>query len=208
MLASRKRGKIIFTHATASSQQGGGPLDGSGCVTDQGFAMTSAPSDGQATADRDLHRALLDVSEAIVSHRDLSALFHDLAGRLRQVVRFDYLALLLHEVVSNTLRQYVLELHDPALVAPGGSFPVGEVPAGLAWQTLQPLILTNVAELRRWPRFLEWVKPRPEWTWRDSSASRFSGPGHRCNSGSVIPLCVWCAKASWHNRNTHSATSP
>jgi formate hydrogenlyase transcriptional activator len=121
--------------------------------------MTSAHSDGQATAARDLHRALLAVSEAIVSHRDLSALFHELAGRLRQVARFDYLALLLHEAASNTLRQYVLEPYDPALLAPGGSFPVGEVPAGLVWQTQQPLIIANVAELRRWPQFLEWVKP-------------------------------------------------
>jgi hypothetical protein len=43
---------------------------------------------------------LLAVSEAIVSHRDLSALFHELASRLHQVVRFDYLALFLHYATS------------------------------------------------------------------------------------------------------------
>jgi hypothetical protein len=52
---------------------------------------------------------LLAVSEAIVSHRDLSALFHELAGRLHQVVRFDYLGLALHEATSNTLRVHLLE---------------------------------------------------------------------------------------------------
>jgi hypothetical protein len=56
--------------------------------------------DGQALS----YRTLLAVAEAIVSHRDLQALFHDLAGRLQQVVRFDYLALLLHEAASDMLR--------------------------------------------------------------------------------------------------------
>ena len=73
-------------------------------VPDEGltrvFAMTGAHFDGQATAAGDRYRALLAVSEAIVSHRDLAALFHELAGRLHQVVRFDYLALVLHEAAS------------------------------------------------------------------------------------------------------------
>jgi hypothetical protein len=52
---------------------------------------------------------LLAVREPIVLHRDLSALFQELAGGLHQVVRFDYLALLLHEATSGTLRMHVLE---------------------------------------------------------------------------------------------------
>src|SRR5207302_7092425 len=76
---------------------GGGPLVGSGRAADQGFAMTSAPFDRQATATGEQYRALLAVSEAIASHRDLPALFHELAGRLHLVVRFANLALLLHE---------------------------------------------------------------------------------------------------------------
>src|ERR1700737_176610 len=51
--------------------------------------MTGAGVDGQAAAADDRYRALLAVSEAIVSHRDLAALFHELAGRLHQVGRFD-----------------------------------------------------------------------------------------------------------------------
>jgi formate hydrogenlyase transcriptional activator len=38
-------------------------------------------------------------------------------------------------------------------------FPVGEAPAGLVWQTQQPLILSDVAEERRWPRFMEQARP-------------------------------------------------
>ena len=72
--------------------------------------MTSDRCDGQATATSDLHRALLAVSEAIVAHRDLSALFHELAGRLHLVVQFDGLSLVLHEAVSNTMRLHVLRV--------------------------------------------------------------------------------------------------
>ena len=38
-------------------------------------------------------------------------------------------------------------------------FPIGEAPAGLVWQTQQPLILPDVAQETRWPRFLEQVRP-------------------------------------------------
>ena len=83
-------------------------------MTDQGFrhdrrSLWTDRRRPPATA----YRALLAVSEAIVSHRDLSALFHELAGRLHQVVRFDYLGLFLHEAASNTLRLHVLEPAEP-----------------------------------------------------------------------------------------------
>jgi transcriptional regulator with GAF, ATPase, and Fis domain len=42
------------------------------------FAMTSAHLDGEATATGGSYRALLAVSEATISHRELAALFHDL----------------------------------------------------------------------------------------------------------------------------------
>ena len=77
--------------------------------------MTTAHMDGQVTAPGDAYRALLAVSEAIVSHRDLSALFHELAGRLHQVARFDYLVLHLHEAESDTMRLHILEPSEPAV---------------------------------------------------------------------------------------------
>src|SRR5713226_6234552 len=64
--------------------------------------MTTAHMNGQVTAPGDVYRALLAVAEAIVSHRDLSALIHDLAGRLHQVGCFDYLGMHLHEAESET----------------------------------------------------------------------------------------------------------
>ena len=38
------------------------------------------------------------------------------------------------------------------------NFAVGELPSGVVWQIQQPLILSNVAELRRWPPVAEQVE--------------------------------------------------
>ena len=116
--------------------------------------MTSAHSDSTATNDR--YEALLAVSAAIVAHRDLCALFHDLAGRLRQVVRFDYLTLVLHDAATNTMHMHVLEPPEPT--EPAIVLPPEEDPAGLVWQTQQPLVTSSLAELKRWPRLLERVQ--------------------------------------------------
>jgi formate hydrogenlyase transcriptional activator len=123
----------------------------------KGFTMTGTESNGQATATSDRYFALLAVSEAIASHRDLPALFHELADRLHQVVRFDYLGLSLYEAADNTLRLHVLEPNDPVLLCL--SQPVEETPGGLAWQTQKPVIIPNIAESRRrWPWLSERAK--------------------------------------------------
>ena len=121
--------------------------------------MTSDRFDGQAIAASDAYRALLAVSEAIVAHRDLSALFHDLASRLHQVVRFEGLSLVLHEAASGTMRLHVLETSEPIPQPLVLVFPVEDDPAGWVWQAQQPLITATVTELNRWPGFLERVQP-------------------------------------------------
>jgi formate hydrogenlyase transcriptional activator len=105
------------------------------------------------------YQTLLAVAEAIVAHRDLKTLLHDLAGKLRQVVSFDYLALVLHEAATNTMRLDVLEPAEPAPPLSVFVLPPGEDPAGLVWQSQQLLITSGVADLRRWPRLLELVEP-------------------------------------------------
>src|SRR6266705_902633 len=92
------------------------------------------------------YQTLLAVSAAIVAHRDLGALFHELADRLHQMVCFDYLACVLHDATSNTLRLHVLETTEPI---PGAALPpisIEEDPAGVVFQTQHPLIVSNVAE--------------------------------------------------------------
>jgi formate hydrogenlyase transcriptional activator len=120
--------------------------------------MGDLPRDAHAPACAEAYRTLLGVAEAIASHRDLPALFHDLAARLQRVVRFDYLILVLHDAATNTMRRHVLETSEVPPVQVPGVLPVEEVPTGWVWQTQQPLIVSNLAVEVRWPRFLEVAK--------------------------------------------------
>jgi formate hydrogenlyase transcriptional activator len=104
------------------------------------------------------YRALLEVSESIALHRDLPALFHDLRLRLHNVVRFDYLTLLLYEPARNTMRLHVLESVEPSSTAPGLETHVDEGPAGLVWQTQQPLVLQDLDKETRYPRILDMLR--------------------------------------------------
>src|SRR5712691_9331073 len=74
--------------------------------------------------------ALLEVNEAIAQHRDLQALFRDLRERLRTVVQFDFLALVLHDAARNVMRLHVLEAHRPTEKVAGTELPVEGTPSG------------------------------------------------------------------------------
>src|SRR5258708_26466222 len=113
--------------------------------------MGNLGRDGQVFSACHQYQTLLAVSEAIVSHRDLATLFHDLAGRLHLVVRFDYLACSLHDAASNTMRLHILETTEPIPAQAPRPFSVEEDPAGIVWQTQHPLIISNVAVEGRWP---------------------------------------------------------
>src|ERR1043165_8106482 len=106
-----------------------------------------AHSDAPAMSTEDRYRALLAVSEAIASHRDVPALFHELAGLLAAVVQFDFLSLVLHEAATNTMRLHLLETSEA--VPPQSVIVLSpeDDPAGLVWQTQQPHITSNLAEL-------------------------------------------------------------
>ena len=130
-----------------------------GWLADYGrFAMTDTRADVQAIATDDRYQALLATSQAIISHRGLSPLFHDLAGQLSRVVHFDFLALVLHEPATNSMRLHVLETCEPVPLGAVIVLPVEDDPAGSVWQTQQPLITSHIDELNRWPRLLERVQ--------------------------------------------------
>jgi formate hydrogenlyase transcriptional activator len=115
--------------------------------------MSELARDGQARPSGQEFQALLAVAEAIVSHRDLGALFHALAGELPRVVRFDNLILVLHDVASDTMHSHVLENVDPHPFKPF-QYPVAEGPSGWVWQNQKPLILADMNDAARWPGLL------------------------------------------------------
>ncbi|HEV3198032.1 MAG TPA: sigma 54-interacting transcriptional regulator [Bryobacteraceae bacterium] len=121
--------------------------------------MGNVERDGQALSACGQYGTLLAVSEAIVAHRDLATLFHDLAGRLHLVVRFDYLACSLHDATSNTMRPHVLETTEPIPVQAPDPSSIEDDPAGIALQTQHALIISSVAEDSRWPQLPKRAKP-------------------------------------------------
>src|SRR2546427_7104097 len=103
------------------------------------------------------YQALLEVAEAISAHRDLHELFRDLAQRLPRVVHVNFVALSLHDPVRNTMRLHTIQANVPADLVGGREGPVEESPAGLVWQTQQPILVPDLAEERRWPKVTQFM---------------------------------------------------
>ncbi|TLY36374.1 MAG: GAF domain-containing protein [Nitrospirae bacterium] len=98
------------------------------------------------------YQALLEVSEAIAVHRDLSELFRDLANRLHRVVNFEHMRLLLYDPERHTMRLHVLETPQASELPPCSELPVDESPGGWVWQSQQPLVIPRVEDETRFPK--------------------------------------------------------
>lgn len=108
--------------------------------------------------ERDRLRLLLEVSESIASHRDLTELFHDLAQRLPQVVPFDYINVVLHDAVRQVMRLWLLVTSEPSTISPGLETPVEESPGGFVWKTQQPLTVNDITQERRFPKLMAMLR--------------------------------------------------
>jgi len=97
-------------------------------------------------------RTLLEVSESIAAHRDLTELFRDLAQRLPRVVHVNFVSLSLHDPARRMMLLHTIQANVPADIVGGHECPVEDSPGGLVWQTQQPLLVSDLAEERRWPR--------------------------------------------------------
>jgi formate hydrogenlyase transcriptional activator len=105
------------------------------------------------------YQTLLEVSESIVSHRDLTELFHDLAPRLHRVIDFDFINLILHKPERNVMVSNVLETPDPNYTCPSGECPM-ETPGGWVWQTQQPWVVSQLASETRFGDCSRWLSER------------------------------------------------
>ena len=101
------------------------------------------------------YQALLEVSEAIALHRDLTALFRDLVERLPRVVSFEALWLVLHDADRNRMRLHVL-VGTAREAAEQSAWPLErtmeESPSAVAWSTQEPLVVSNVEEDTRYQK--------------------------------------------------------
>ncbi|HEV8041218.1 MAG TPA: sigma 54-interacting transcriptional regulator [Bryobacteraceae bacterium] len=103
----------------------------------------------------DQYQALLEISQSVASHRDLTALFRDLVERLPRVVSFDWLWLVLHDPTRNRMRLHVLE--GPARSGANQNTwpierPMEESPSALVWSTQEPLVVHNLAQDTRYSK--------------------------------------------------------
>lgn len=97
------------------------------------------------------YQALLEVAQAISAHRDLDELFREIAQRLPRVVRVNFVGLSLYDPGKNMMRLHTVQANVPADLIGGHEEPLDETPAGLVWQTQQPLLVPDVARETRWP---------------------------------------------------------
>ena len=104
-----------------------------------------------STRSSDQLRLLIEVSEAIATHRDLTTLFRDLAGRLPAIVPFELIALFLHDPRKNVMRVHMLGGADGDRIPPGLEVPVDASFSGQAFTTQAPVIVRTQAEALRFP---------------------------------------------------------
>jgi formate hydrogenlyase transcriptional activator len=110
----------------------------------------------EPTAESVAHQSLLDVSQAILQHRDLAGLFRDLATRLPAIVPFDFLNLVLYDAASNTMRLHILQSVSgiPAHV-PDLEYPPDDSPSGWVYEHQVPLVIPDVNAESRWPKIMQ-----------------------------------------------------
>jgi formate hydrogenlyase transcriptional activator len=105
------------------------------------------------------HQSLLDVSQAILQHRDLNGLFRDLAVRLRAIVPFDLLNLVLSDPATNSMRLHILESTTGAEPdVPELEFPLEESPSGWVYLHQETLVIPDVNAETRWPKIMALLK--------------------------------------------------
>jgi formate hydrogenlyase transcriptional activator len=105
------------------------------------------------------YQSLLDVSKVILQHRDLAGLFRDLSTRLRSILRFDFLNLVLHDPATNTMRLHILESSSGAPVeTPQLELAPEESPSGWVFLHQQPLVIPDVRLETRWPSVMELLR--------------------------------------------------
>lgn len=104
------------------------------------------------------YRALLEVSESIAAHHDLTELFRALAQRLPRVVHVNFIILTLHDPERDIIRVHTIQANVPADLVGGHEGPVEESPAGLVWQTQESILIPDLANEHRWPKVVGYMR--------------------------------------------------
>ncbi|HEX9455543.1 MAG TPA: sigma 54-interacting transcriptional regulator [Candidatus Binatia bacterium] len=105
------------------------------------------------------YQALLEISEAIASHREIDQLLSELAPRLHRVVQFDFANLILYEPTNKIMQSHVLETPDPAYACPSGECPM-EAIGGWVRETQESWVVADMSSESRFPEMARWLHER------------------------------------------------
>jgi len=119
--------------------------------------MSHVPEPSPADAVR-RYRALLAVSESVLSCRDTAELIRRLAERLNEVVTSDYVALALHDPVADTMTRRVLHATTPLDPGPPAAIPTDDTPSGWVLRNQRPLVIDDLAADTRWPNTIAQIR--------------------------------------------------
>ncbi len=97
------------------------------------------------------YKALLDVAESLITHQDLTGLLQDLSRQLPPIVPFQFIGLVLHLPESNLMQDHLIHSNVPADIEGGKTWRLDAHPAGLAWETQQPVVIKDVSREHRFP---------------------------------------------------------
>jgi formate hydrogenlyase transcriptional activator len=109
---------------------------------------------GQATVADEQNKkylTLLELSKAIASHRELPALFHDLACRLKSLFVFSHLGVFLHDSTDNVMRLHIVETCEPTQWQAPTTVPMEGSIAGWVWQHQEPVVVRDLELEDRFP---------------------------------------------------------
>jgi len=106
---------------------------------------------GTAEVQTQKYLTLLELSKAIASHRELPALFHDLACRLQNLFHFRNLGVMLHDANRNVMRLHLVETCEPSEWVSPSEVPIEGSIAGTVWKTQEPLVVRDLDEEDRFP---------------------------------------------------------
>ena len=101
------------------------------------------------------YQALLEVSEAIAAHRDLTNLLQDLAQRLPRIVPLNFIGLALHRPDRDTIQDFIIQGNMPADIQGGKEWALDAHPGGWVWQAQEPLIIPDLTQDSRFPTALQ-----------------------------------------------------
>jgi PAS domain S-box-containing protein len=104
------------------------------------------------------YEALLSVSRTINSYRDPAELFRALANELQNVVRFDFLGLLLYDEQNNKVQMPVLEVVKGRGVDVPADLRAEDTIAWWVYHHQEPVVISCAGKETRFPRMMEIYK--------------------------------------------------